>query len=152
MKTEVKRLVRQWQKTFDGHPWHGPALMEVLNSLSEQTAQQRIGSGHSINELVLHMTAWRTFVVARLQGDVDFEVSDTDNFPVPGSWEKTLRDFRQSQDALLRHVKDFPEEKLDTLVPTRKYTYYTMLHGIHEHDIYHLGQIVYIVKNAGQRA
>ncbi len=152
MKTEVQRLVRQWQKTFDGHPWHGPAWMDVLGSVTESAAHQRIGSGHSIIELVLHVTAWRNFVVARLQGDVDFEVSEADNFPVPGTWEKTLHDFRQSQEALFRHVKDFPEEKLDTLVPSRRYTYYTMLHGIHEHDIYHLGQIVYILKASGARA
>ncbi len=40
---------------------------------------------------------------------------------------------------------------LDTIVPGRNYSYYTLLHGIVNHDLYHAGQIALIKKGLGKQ-
>lgn len=148
MATEIERITRLLEKTFDKQPWYGPSIMEVLQ-MDPATAESRYGTAHTIIELVRHMTSWRVFVTKRLQGDNGYEVSDELNFPKMGTWEEALRNLQRSQQALVEATKKFPEGRLGELVPykTNKYTYYTILHGIISHDIYHLGQISYIKKS-----
>lgn len=150
MATETERIVRLIEKTFDKHPWYGPSIMEVL-TMDASTASKRVGKGHSIIELVRHMTSWRIFAVKRLQGDDVFEVTAGMNFPDTGTWEEAVGNLRSSQDQLVEAARNFPESRLGELVPskTQKYTYYTLLHGIVQHDIYHLGQISYLSKSLG---
>ncbi len=148
MATETERIVRLLEKTFDKHPWYGPSLMDVL-TIDSNSAALRVGKGHSIIELVRHMTCWRIFAAKRLQGDDTFEVSTAMNFPEKGNWEEALQDLRDSQSVLVEAARNFPEDRLGELVPgkTQKHTYYALLNGIVHHDIYHLGQIVYISKS-----
>jgi uncharacterized damage-inducible protein DinB len=147
MATETERIVRLLEKTFDKHPWYGSSIMEVLD-MDPSIATKRIGGGHSIIELVRHMTAWRVFATKRLENDIDFEMTEELNFPETGSWEDALTNLRNSQSALVEAARNFPESRYGDLVPSKnqKYTYYTLLHGILHHDIYHLGQIAYIRK------
>ena len=70
------------------------------------------------------------------------------NFPHAGSIQEAVEALRQSQLKLLEAAANFPDERLGELVPskTQRYTYYTLLHGITQHDIYHLGQIALLLK------
>lgn len=38
------------------------------------------------------------------------------------------------------------DARLDEGIPKSEYTFYTMLHGVIHHDIYHSGQIVLLKK------
>ena len=107
-----------------------------------------MSNAHSIVELVLHMTSWRKFTTRRLSGDNDFEITDETNFPQPDTWKEALNDFQQSQLQLIEAVKKFPKEKLYEICPSKfhKYTYYTLMHSIIQHDVYHLGQIALLNK------
>ena len=134
------------EKTFDGPAWHGPSVMEALKDVSQISASKKISGSHSIIELVLHMATWRDFATKRLSGDNLYEVSDTDNFPKTTYWTMALDKLRESQAKLLAALKTFPEDKLFTIVATRNYDFYTLLHGIIQHDIYHTGQIVLLKK------
>ncbi len=147
MASEIERIMRLLEKTFDKQPWYGSSIMDVLD-MDPAKATQRLTHGHSIIELILHMTTWRKFATSRLQGDHSFEVSDEMNFPFTGTWEEAMSDLQKSQRTLMEAVKSFPEDRLCELVPsnTQKYTYYTLLHGILHHDIYHLGQIALLKK------
>ncbi len=146
MASEIDRITRLLEKTFEKQPWYGNSIMGTLKDVQPAQAIQKMGQGHSIIELVLHMASWRTFAAHRLQGDNTFEVDESLNFPKPGTWEQALAKLQQSQKELIEAAKQFPEERLGELVPskTQRYTYYTLLHGIAHHDIYHLGQIAYI--------
>jgi uncharacterized damage-inducible protein DinB len=148
MATETERIVRLLEKTFDKHPWYGSSIMEVLD-MDPAIAIKRIGNGHTIIELVRHMTSWRMFATKRLQGDDAFEITEEMNFPKTGTWEEALMNLRNSQSDLVGAAKNFPEGRYGELVPSKsqKYTYYTLLHGVLHHDIYHLGQIAYIRKS-----
>jgi uncharacterized damage-inducible protein DinB len=147
MTSETERIVRMLEKTFDRQPWYGSSIMDILE-MNPGITSHRIGNGHTIIELVRHMTSWRTFATRRLEGDNSFEITEELNFPQPGTWEQAIIQLRQSQEALVRAAKNFPEDRLGELVPskTQKYTYYTLLHGIMQHDIYHLGQIAMLKK------
>jgi uncharacterized damage-inducible protein DinB len=147
---EIDRIVRLLTKTYDKGAWHGPTVREVLETINPEQANWRAGSSHSIIELVLHMISWRMFAVRRLRGDGAYEVSPEMNFPVPGSetWKEVTSRLENCQQELLEAARKFPEDRLGELVPSSsfKYTYYTLLHGIAHHDIYHIGQIQLIRK------
>ena len=146
MVSETDRIARLLDKTFDRQPWYGSSIMEMLQQLSPAMLDMHQGKAHSIIELVLHMTAWRKFVIHRLKGDDSFQIEGDLNFPKPGTWENVVADLKATQTELMSAIQSFPENRLSELVPssTFKYTYYTLLHGIIQHDIYHLGQIAYI--------
>lgn len=149
MDSEIARITRLLEKAFEKSPWYGPSLSSVISEVTPAQANLRAGKSHSIIELVLHMTSWRTFATRRLAGDDKFQVSDDMNFPKPGTWEDAVKRLKQSQEELLAVVKAFPDARLGELVPgaSHKYTFYTLLHGIIQHDIYHTGQIQLILKS-----
>ncbi len=144
---EIQRIINLLQKSFNGPAWHGPAVMEVLETVTLSLATQKISSSHTIIELVMHITTWRNFVAKRLQGNNKFEVSESVNFPQEKDWASALNALQQSQEELIKALNTFSEEKLKEIVPTRTYDFYTMLHGIIQHDIYHIGQIVLLKKH-----
>lgn len=149
MTPEIERIVRMLEKTFEKQPWYGLSIKQTLNDIDPAIVDVRHGNTHSIAELVVHMTSWRTFATKRILGDDAYEVADDMNFPKPGTWDEAIKKLQISQQALVEAVKLFPEDRFGELVPskTQKYTYYTLLHGIIQHDIYHLGQIAYIKKS-----
>lgn len=149
--TEMDRITRLLEKTFDQQPWYGSSIMEILKTVNPLIVNQRVGDVHSIAELVEHMVSWRTFAAKRLLGDAQFEINDSTNFPISQNWENTIKRLLQSQEELVMAAKQFPEERLNELVPSNqfRYTFYTLLHGIVQHDVYHLGQIVLLKKVIG---
>jgi len=146
MKTEVQKLGNILRHTFEKNAWHGLAVMEVLNSIDEQIVHKKFNSTHSIIELVAHMTAWRVFVTEELSGNINYKVSQEMNFPVVKSWQEAVDGLVASQEKLLAQLEKFPAERLSDVVPNKLYKFFTMLHGIVHHDLYHLGQIVLIKK------
>jgi uncharacterized damage-inducible protein DinB len=146
---EIDRIIQLLDNTFSGpHPWHGAPVMEVLKYLSPELAAKKISNNtHSIVELVLHMAAGRNFGSKKLRGE-EFEMSDELNFPQPVEWKEALARLQHSQGELLTALRSFPAAQLTQQVPGRKYDFYTLLHGIVHHDLYHTGQIA-LLKKAG---
>lgn len=146
MKTEVQKLGDILRHTFEKNAWHGLAVMEVLNSMDEDIVHKKFNANHSIIELVAHMTAWRVFVTERLVGNINFDVSEEMNFPHIKSWQTAVDELVASQKKLLAALEKFSDDRLGEVVPNRSYKFFAMLHGIVHHDLYHLGQIVFIKK------
>jgi uncharacterized damage-inducible protein DinB len=94
------------------------------------------------------MTSWRKYVIHQLQGAHAYTVTDSMNFPQATDWNKVKAELQENQEELLKAIAAFPAEKLSELVPhpTYRYTYYTLIHGVIHHDIYHIGQISLILK------
>jgi len=99
------------------------------------------------------MTAWRKFVISRITGNTTFEVTDDLNFPKETDWQKAVHELEQSQIDLLAAVEKFPGPRLEEIVPhsSYQYSFYTLLHGIIHHDLYHTGQIMLIRKSLEQQ-
>jgi uncharacterized damage-inducible protein DinB len=141
MNTQKEIIIRQLDRAFQGPAWHGPSVVETLDKISKAKASNSFKDSHTIIQLIAHMATWRRFVVERLHGNVTYDVSEEMNFSSPTDLQGTIQELKDTQQSLLEAIKNFPEEKLRDKVPTREYSFQTMLHGILHHDLYHLGQI-----------
>ena len=148
METEISNLVSLLRKTFEKGAWHGPSVTEALADVTESEAAWNLPDTHSIIELVGHMQAWRAYAIQKLSGNKIFTVSDEMNFPASDSWRITLAQLNESQRALIAAIEKFPPSALRDPVPgtTSPLDFYTLLHGIVHHDLYHTGQIMLIKK------
>ena len=59
-ESEIARIVDQLQREHSGDPWHGSPMMTILDGIdATRAARKPIAGGHSIWELVLHVTGWK---------------------------------------------------------------------------------------------
>jgi uncharacterized damage-inducible protein DinB len=146
MKSEIQKIIDIVSHTFEKNAWHGPAVKEILASLKPEHANLRVGTSHSVEELIRHMAAWRGFAVKKLEGDQEFDLTDEQNFPAARNLNEAIELLEQSQQTLIKVLERTSDDVLDQGVPGRPYKYFTMLHGIIHHDLYHAGQIILILK------
>jgi len=154
---EATRIADQLRRAFDGEAWHGDALLEILEGVTAaQAAARPIASAHTIWELVLHIAAWDGAALRRL-GGAAIELGDEENFPpVPdvsdAAWHRATAQLRNTNQDLVAAVVDLPDARLFEMVPGKHgahYTFYYMLHGVVQHELYHAGQIA-LLKKASQ--
>ena len=152
--SEAARIADQLRRAFDGDAWHGDAVFEILDGVTAaQAAAHPVKDAHSIWELVLHIAAWDDAVWRRL-GGVAVTLSDAQNFPrvteaSDAAWRMSLADVRRTHEELASAVAALPDARLDEMVPGKEgahYTFYYMLHGLVQHELYHAGQIAILKK------
>jgi uncharacterized damage-inducible protein DinB len=154
--SEVARIADQLRRAFDGEAWHGDSVFQILEGVTAaQAAPHPIKSAHSIWELVLHIAAWDGAVLRRL-GGAAVELSDAENFPVvtdtsDAAWHAALTGVRRGHEELVAAVAALPDSRLDEMVSGKEkegayYTFYYMLHGVVQHELYHAGQIALLKK------
>ncbi len=129
--------------------------MEILNKINAKQAFQASKSIHRICELVQHIIAWRVFAIKRLEGDTLFEVSQKENWKVfttedENAWISLKKDLADSQNSLIRILENIHEEQLNDEVEGKAYDYYTLIHGVIQHDLYHLGEIALLARETGK--
>ncbi len=149
MKSEIKRVTALLQQTFTKNAWHGPSVLEAIAKVTPAQASARASTNtHSIIELVAHMRAWHIAVIEWLSGNTTYVVTDALNFPAVTDWAAAVAALHESQEKMIAAIAAFPEERLDDLIPEtgNTHTWYDLLHGTINHDIYHTGQISIIVK------
>lgn len=149
--TELQKISDQLQRAYDGAAWHGPNVVECLKNVDPETALVRHGSSHNIAELTHHLYAWRYYLIQQLEGNAKYEVSDDFNFVTyqhldAAEWERLQQQLADSQQQLLTLLAKQTDELLDRLVPSRQFTFYVLLHGLIQHDLYHAGQILLLQK------
>jgi uncharacterized damage-inducible protein DinB len=158
--SEIERIVDELEREHSGDPWHGSPLRQILDAITAaQAAAKPIPSAHSIWELVLHMTAWKKEVRRRLSGAPAAEPEDGDwpavGDPTEPRWRDAVSRLERTHQDLIAATRALPEPKLfePTNDPRDRETgagvsYYVLLHGIVQHDVYHSGQIA-LLKRAG---
>ncbi len=149
--TEISRIIIMLQNTYNGAAWHGPSVMEVLNKINVEQAFHSSEHIHRICELVQHITAWRTFAIKRLQGEQHYEVSQSENWKFyknkdTAAWEEIKSNLSKSQETLLNVLINLTDEMLNDEVDGKAYSYYTLIHGVIQHDLYHLGEIALLAR------
>ena len=154
-KEELLRIIDLLNDTYESEEaWHGSSVVEILRDVTPRLADRRLAPNtHTIAELVFHMTTWRIFAVRKLQGDADFDIKTKEKnwkvFSVVDEleWETLQMELSLSQEELVSELeKRDSDEFLERIVPGRNYSFYTLLHGIVNHDLYHAGQIALIKK------
>ncbi|TDB67076.1 DinB family protein [Arundinibacter roseus] len=160
-KEEILRIIDLLNDTYESEQaWHGPSLVEVLRDVTPKKADKRIvPNTHTIAELVFHITTWRIFAVRKLQGDAAFDVNTKEKnwkkftFFDDFEWETLQMELSLSQEELISELeKKTSDAFLEDIVPGRDYTFYTLLHGLVNHDMYHAGQISLIKKGLTLKA
>jgi uncharacterized damage-inducible protein DinB len=147
--TETARIADQLRRSYAGKAWHGPSLSELLADVSTDQASRRPeNGGHTIWELVLHVTAWMRIVRERLGSKSVRQIADEENWPrVTGTWADAIAGLDREVRALEEATRSFPDEKLNRRAPAvEPQSYYAMLHGVVQHNLYHAGQIAILKK------
>jgi uncharacterized damage-inducible protein DinB len=154
-KEELLRIIDLLNDTYESEEaWYGPSVVESLRDITPKLAEMRLSANtHSIAEIVYHMTTWRIFTVRKLQGDAEFDIKTQDKdwkkFPVVDEfeWEALQMELSLSQEELISELEKIENDSfLEEFVPGREYSYYTLIHGVMQHDVYHTGQIGLIKK------
>jgi uncharacterized damage-inducible protein DinB len=158
MNKEIQYLVSQLQESYNGDPWFGRNAEKLLGEVTETLAFQKPNGQHSIAELVWHMVNWREFVISRFKKDETkdlhyFEANDWRQLDHSDRslWQHGLQKLNETQELLINILQDQSDSILDKTVEERTYNYRNLLNGIVQHDIYHLGQIAYLVKFLNQQ-
>ncbi len=150
---EVKRIGSQLKRAFEGQAWHGPSLRELLADVTpEQAAARPFPKTHSIWELVLHIEAWTRTVTQCLEGQIMPEqlpmVEDWPQVETASvtAWRGALAKLESGQRQLRNALRHLTDENMEQIVPGRAYSFYFMLHGTIQHNLYHAGQIALLKK------
>jgi len=143
---EVASLAEELRVLAHGDAWHGPALDELLAGVSAEVAGARpIPGGHTLFELVLHVTGWNDVWRRRLEGEVVDEPEEGD-FPAPPeasaqAWADAKDRLLKGHERLVARVAALSDADLDALVAGRDYTVRFLVRGAIRHTVYHSGQI-----------
>ena len=148
---EAHRIQTLFTDLYHGQPWLDVTLQETLSGITPEQANKRpIPNGNTIWEILNHIIAWRQNVLKRVQGErVD---SPADNYinkitdTSQDAWRHTLKALENTQKEWLYFLSTFNEADFEKVYPANKHSYYKHIHGIIQHDAYHLGQIVLLAK------
>jgi uncharacterized damage-inducible protein DinB len=144
----TERLLDQLNRAYGGEAWHGPALRNLLDGVTETQAKARpIRDGHSILELVVHIETWMDVVARRVGG----QVVDANSVPdwadvTKTTWKGAVEELERAESRLSDAVARLSSEDLDKPVPGEKRSIYSEIMGALQHNVYHAGQIAILKK------
>jgi uncharacterized damage-inducible protein DinB len=148
---EAQRIINQFEYLYNGEPWIGVNILGTLENISAKQAAIKIaGDRNSIWEITNHIISWRLNVLQRVKGKT--MVSPDNNYFEPvtdqsaAAWKNTLEQLKISQQEWIDFLKTFSENDFEKIYPKNGMTYYENIHGIIQHDAYHLGQITLLSK------
>jgi uncharacterized damage-inducible protein DinB/heme-degrading monooxygenase HmoA len=151
---EAAALAEELRVLAQGDAWHGPTLDELLAAVPPEVAAARpIRGGHTVWELVAHVTGWNDVWRRRLEGELVDEPEEGD-FPIPPeattfAWAEAKERLRVAHERLVARVAALNDADLDAPVPGRDYTVRFLVRGAIRHVVYHSGQIGLLRKLAG---
>jgi uncharacterized damage-inducible protein DinB len=147
-RLESTRLADQFERSFRGGAWHGPALAEAIDGVDAETAHRRaIAGAHTVAEVVFHVAYWLDGVRRRLDGGA----VDGDDWPVAGvrpDWDELVATLERNHRALHAAVAALDDARLDDPVEGSDPTVRGMLLGLLQHNAYHAGQLVLLARAA----
>jgi uncharacterized damage-inducible protein DinB len=157
-ESDFDALRQDLRNVYNGDPWHGLSITAVLKGVDAKTASVRsIPRGHTIWELVLHMTVWTREVALRVRGSAP--KSPAQDWPSPEStggeaaWHRAQDDLAAAQKDLESAVDDLNPVDLIRWIGDQRdpgsvtgVTVGTLIRGLLQHHAYHEGQISLLKK------
>lgn len=156
--TEAGRLADQLERSFHGGAWHGPAFAEALAGVDAATAARRpIPGGHTVWEIVGHVSTWLELGRRRIEGHSTDEVTQEDDWPPPvvdgaerdEAWRRELTTLEERYRGLHTAVAALDDARLDDPVGGSDPTVRGLVLGMLQHHAYHGGQVVLLRKGGG---
>jgi hypothetical protein len=134
MNTEISRIQKLLKRNWEGPMWHGTHLQAILKGISWEKAFQKPNPKvHNIYELVKHMLCWRKFVLENLMGNSSYTVALNseldwikDYDKTEPAWNEAVEELEANQKALVNACKKLSDEKLEELVPGKKFNWYVL--------------------------
>lgn len=156
--SRTSRLIDEIHRAYDGDPWHGPSVVQILGGLTAAQVQARPDPAvHSMAEIVAHMTAWVVEVTRRVQGHPAADPVEGD-WPLPRAvddtgWAAQQLVLANAVARLIEAVAGFPEARWDDRVGDTRdaalgtgMTYEQTVLGLVQHLAYHGGQLALLKK------
>jgi uncharacterized damage-inducible protein DinB len=150
--TEIDRIKKSISMAVQGDPWYGPALSELLKSVTANQATTHISENcHSIGEILMHIMSWHSITAERLGQRTPPKVTTEMDWPTlevkdPSAWSESLDHLDINHRLLQRRLSSIDETRLLEMVSGEEYPVWVMLYGIIQHDAYHAGQIALLSK------
>ena len=147
----TSEIATQFRAVYFGENWTSSTLEDNLKGVTWQQATTKVHSLNTIAALVFHMNYFVDAVLKVLRGG-PLDAHDKFSFDMPPvrseeDWQKLLDKTWTDAETFARLIEQLPENKLWEDFADKKYgNYYRNIHGIIEHNHYHLGQIVLIKK------
>src|SRR5438128_6820776 len=139
----TERLLDQLNRAFGGEAWHGPALRNLLDGVTDEQAKARpIRGAHSILELVVHIGTWNDVVARRVSGTV-VESDTVDDWADISkiSWKGAIEKLERAQSRLTDAVARLGTDDLEQPVAGAERSKFSEIAGVLQHTVYHSGQI-----------
>lgn len=155
---EIERIADQLRRIWNGDPWYGSNVTDVVHGLSPaQAAHRPIPQAHTIWEIALHLASWNREVLRRVRDGVARNPQDGDWPPQPEpsgeNWRWTTDRLDASFRELLAEVERFPAARLNEIVGDARdrplgsgVSFYVLLHGIVQHNVAHTAQLSLLKK------
>jgi hypothetical protein len=142
----MEGIIDQIHRSLEGESWQGASIREILEGVTaREAATHPVLGGHSIWELVYHVTAWVRAAHLRVLGKVSELEGEADWPPVcdtsENAWMAAFDDLRRSQSELIATLRTLGDVGLNASVPNRDYDRAHLLHGLTQHHAYHAGQM-----------
>lgn len=140
------QIAKQLRDFHFGGNWTAASLKEKLAGVTWQQATARIGSFHTIAELVYHMNYFVSATLQVLEGGPlgAQEKLSFDHPPITceEDWNSLLEKTWSDAENLALAIERMPEAQLwEVFINEKHGNYYRCIYGPIEHCHYHLGQI-----------
>jgi uncharacterized damage-inducible protein DinB len=148
---EKERIISLFEKLYNGESWIDVPIRGTLFQISSAQADSRpLPTCNTIWEIVNHLIEWEVNVQQRLDGKIlqtpDNNYIDKVTDTSEEARQGTIRRFELVQTQWITFLRDLDTATYESIYPPNGLTYYEHIHGILQHDAYHLGQIVILAK------
>lgn len=144
----IERILDQLNRAWGGPSWTEVEIRPLLDGISDEQARSHpIPNAHSIIELVSHMVATMDEASFRLVGsprELTTEEAWRDVAELP--WSTAVEELEHAQSRICDAVARLDTADLDKIAAGKNYSNYTLVHGVLQHNLYHLGQIALLKK------
>jgi hypothetical protein len=145
--TEIARIARLLEQTFEGKPYYGPSVLDTLSGITAELAARRPPwSAHRIWDLVAHLTAELRYACTVIDGTAGSWTDGVTTWPAISetsdtAWHQAIKELKRANRTLVRAVKRLDDTVLDKKPVRVRGPFYLMLHGTIQHNVHHAGQI-----------
>lgn len=145
------QIAKHFRDVYFGDNWTDVNLKDTIADVTWQEATTQVHGLNTIVRLVSHMNYYVNRQIKVLEGE-PLEGSDKLSFDHPPilsqkDWESFLDKIWAEAETFAKLIEQMPESQLWADFWNNKYgNYYRNIHGVIEHNHYHLGQIVLIKK------
>ena len=150
---EIQSIIRDLENTLDGDPWYGRPVYAMLREVDSSIAFKKpTADAHSLTDILYHMLTWAEFTLKRIEKDkindlAAFEKKDwRDIDPKIHDWDEGLAAFIAAHQQIIALLLTKDDAFLNEIVDYRDYNFRYLLNGLIQHNIYHTGQVAYLIK------